>query len=107
MDSIEKLLKELTEAQGVPGYEAPVRATIRKYLEGLGTLSQDNIGSLICQKQGEETKPRVMLAGHMDEIGFMVKYITEEGFLRFIPLGGWFDQVLLGQRVVVKTSKGD
>ncbi|MEN6298876.1 MAG: M42 family metallopeptidase [Anaerolineaceae bacterium] len=107
MDSTEKLLKELTEAQGVPGYEAPVRATIRKYLEGLGTLSQDNIGSLICQKQGEETKPKVMLAGHMDEIGFMVKYITEEGFLRFIPLGGWFDQVLLGQRVVVKTSKGD
>jgi putative aminopeptidase FrvX len=107
MDSIEKLLKELTEAHGVPGYEAPVRAAIRKYLEPLGKLSQDNIGSLICEKEGTKAKPRVMIAGHMDEIGFMVKFITDDGFLRFIPLGGWFDQVLLGQRVVVKTHKGD
>jgi endoglucanase len=43
----------------------------------------------------------------MDEIGFMVKHVTEEGFLRFLPLGGWFDQVLLGQRVVIKTRQGD
>jgi putative aminopeptidase FrvX len=49
----------------------------------------------------------VMLAGHMDEIGFIVRHITDEGFLKFIPLGGWFDQVLLGQRVVVKTRQGD
>jgi endoglucanase len=48
-----------------------------------------------------------MLAGHMDEIGFMIKHITEEGFLRFLPLGGWFDQVLLGQRVVIQTRSGD
>jgi len=107
MDSIEKLLKELTEAHGVPGYESPVRAAIRKYMEPLGKLSQDNIGSLICEKEGVTSKPRVMIAGHMDEIGFMVKFITEEGFLRFLPLGGWFDQVLLGQRVVIKTHKGD
>jgi endoglucanase len=48
-----------------------------------------------------------MLAGHMDEIGFMVKQITPEGFIKFIPLGGWFDQVLLGQRVIIQSSKGD
>jgi len=48
-----------------------------------------------------------MLAGHMDEIGFMVKQITKEGFLKFLPLGGWFDQVLLGQRVLIKATKGD
>lgn len=107
MDSIEKMIKELTEAHGVPGYEAPVRAVIRKYLEPLGKISQDNIGSLICEKAGDKERPRVMIAGHMDEIGFMVKFITEEGFLRFIPLGGWFDQVLLGQRVVIKTHTGD
>jgi len=107
MDSTIKLLKELTEAHGVPGYETPVRAVIRKYLEPFGEISQDKIGSLICQKNGKSATPRVMLAGHMDEIGFMVKLITEEGFLRFLPLGGWFDQVLLGQRVVIKTRKGD
>jgi len=48
-----------------------------------------------------------MLAGHMDEIGFMVKYITDEGFLKFLQLGSWFDQMLLGQRVVIKTRQGD
>jgi endoglucanase len=48
-----------------------------------------------------------MLAGHMDEIGFMVKQITPEGFIKFIPLGGWFDQVLLGQRVIIQTKKND
>jgi len=105
MDSTEKLLKELTEAHGVPGYETPVRAVVRKYLEPLGELTQDKLGSVICKQAGAE-RPRVMLAGHMDEIGFMVKRVTKEGFVKFLPLGGWFDQVLLGQRVLIKTSKG-
>jgi len=105
MDQTQQLLQELTEAHGVPGYEAEVRALVRRYLEPLGDIEQDRIGSLVC-RQGE-TGPRVMLAGHMDEIGFMVHYVTKEGFLRFLPLGGWWDQVLLGQRVVVKTHKGD
>jgi endoglucanase len=108
MDFNQQLLKELTEAPGVPGYESPVRAVVRKYLEPLGELSQDKIGSVICRLEGAESSgPRVMLAGHMDEIGFMVKYITEEGFLKFLPLGGWFDQVLLGQRVMIQTRKGE
>ena len=107
MDSTTQLLKDLTEANGVPGYESPVRAVVRKYLEPLGALSQDKIGSVICCKKGSSASPRVMLAGHMDEIGFMVKQITPEGFIKFLPLGGWFDQVLLGQRVLIQTSKGD
>jgi len=107
MDSIEQLLKELTEAHGVPGYESPIRAVVRKYMGPLGQLSQDKVGSVICEQAGASASPRLMLAGHMDEIGFMVKQITKEGFIRFIPLGGWFDQVLLGQRVLIKTLKGD
>ncbi len=107
MDSTLQLLKELTEEAGVPGYESPIRAVVRKYLEPLGELSQDKIGSVICRQEGSTEGPRVMLAGHMDEIGFMVKYITDEGFLKFLQLGGWFDQVLLGQRVVIKTRAGD
>ncbi len=107
MDATIKLLKELTEAHGVPGYEAPIRAVLRKHLEPLGVLSEDKLGNLICEKQGSAPAPRVMIAGHMDEIGFMVKLITKEGFLKFLPLGGWFDQVLLGQRVVIKTRQGD
>jgi len=107
MESTIQLLKDLTEAYGVPGYETPIREVLREYLEGLGTLTQDKIGSLICKKEGTQEAPRVMLAGHMDEIGFMVKHITKEGFLKFLPLGGWFDQVLLGQRVVIKTRGED
>lgn len=107
MDDITQLLKDLTEAHGVPGYETPVRGVVKGYLESLGKLTQDQLGSLICQKEGSAANPRVMLAGHMDEIGFMVKLVTAEGFIKFIPLGGWFDQVLLGQRVVIKTRKGD
>lgn len=105
MDELAMLLKTLTEAHGVPGYEAEIREVMRRLLEGLGEVEQDNIGSLICRRG--ENGPRVMLAAHMDEIGFMVKHITPEGFIRFTPLGGWFDQVLLGQRVVIKTHKGD
>lgn len=105
MDASEKLLQELTEAHGVPGYEHEVRAVVRSHFEPLGEIEQDKIGSLICRQDG--VGPRVMLAGHMDEIGFMVRFVTEEGFLKFLPLGGWWDQVLLGQRVVIKTHKGD
>ena len=105
MDALAELLRILTEAHGVPGYESEVREVMRGLLQDLGEVEQDNIGSLICRRG--EGGPRVMLAAHMDEIGFMVKHVTPEGFIRFTPLGGWFDQVLLGQRVVIKTHKGD
>lgn len=107
MDKTIQLLKELTEAHGLPGYEGPIREVVRKYFSPLGEISQDKTGSLICMQKGTSAKPRVMLAGHMDEIGFMVKHITKEGYIKFLPLGGWFDQVLLGQRVLIKTRNGD
>ena len=107
MDSTEKLMKRLTEARGVSGFEFPVRSIIRSLLTPLGNISQDKIGSVICEKIGSERAPRVMLAGHMDEIGFMVKFITDDGFIKFLPLGGWFDQVLLGHRVVIESGSGD
>jgi putative aminopeptidase FrvX len=107
MDYSERLLKELTEADGVAGYERDVNAIMRCYLEPLGEITQDKLGSLVCMKKGKSESPRVVLAGHMDEIGFMVKHITDEGFIRFTALGGWWDQVLLAQRVMVKTSAGE
>ncbi len=107
MDQTEKLLKEITEASGVPGYEADVRAIMRRYLEDVATIEQDKMGSFIGKHAGSSEHPRVMLAGHMDEIGLMVKMITKEGFIKFVPLGGWWDQVLLGHRVTIKTAKGD
>jgi putative aminopeptidase FrvX len=107
MDSTEKLFQELTEAPGVPGYESEIRAIIRRHLEPVAEIKQDKLGSIIGMKRGTADSPRVMLAGHMDEVGFMVSLITDEGFIRFVPLGGWWDQVMLAQRVVIKTSSGD
>jgi putative aminopeptidase FrvX len=106
MDERELLLKDFTEAVGVPGYEEEVRSIMRRYTEGLAEITQDQLGSFVAHLAGPARGPRVMLAGHMDEIGFMVRHITDEGFLRFLPLGGWWDQVILGQRMEVLTSKG-
>ncbi len=107
MDATADLLKRLTEADGVPGHEAEIRAVVKQELEPLGELTRDHLGSVICRHSGSSESPRVMLAGHMDEVGFMVRHISDEGFLRFLPLGGWWDQVLLGHRVVIKTRSGD
>jgi endoglucanase len=104
MDETLQLLKELSEAYGVSGYEAEVQEIVRRRLEPLGVVQQDRIGSVLCC-QGD-AGPRLMIAGHMDEVGFMVNHVTAEGYLKFLPLGGWWDHVLLGQRVVVQTRKG-
>ncbi len=107
MDATEKLLERFTQVSGVSGYEAEVRALIRGELADITVIEQDRLGSIVCKKVGTRDEPRVMLAAHMDEVGFMVRQITKEGHLRFVPLGGWWNQVMLGQRVVVKTAGGD
>ena len=101
------MLKELTEAHGVPGFEEDVQAVIRRHLPKSTVIEQDRLGSIICRKEGAVAGPRIMLPGHMDEIGFMVKLITDEGFIKFTPLGGWPDQVVLSQRVVIRGTQGD
>jgi len=101
------MFQELTEAPGVSGYESEIRKVIRKYAEPFSTIEYDNLGSIVCKKVGTSETPKIMIPGHIDEIGFMVTNITAEGFLKFIPLGGWWDQVMLAQKVVVKTAKGD
>ncbi|MGQ9731325.1 MAG: M42 family metallopeptidase [Candidatus Zipacnadales bacterium] len=100
------LLKQITEVNGVPGYEARVAQVVEKYLRGYCEIERDNLGSIICRHEGLAKGPKVMLAGHMDEIGFIVKHITDGGFIKFHNLGGWLDQVVLSQRVTIETSKG-
>ncbi|GAA5483914.1 hypothetical protein Hsar01_03151 [Haloferula sargassicola] len=99
------LLKELTEAHAVPGHEDEVREIFARELGEAGELSTDRNGSVICDAGGDG--PRVMVAGHMDEVGFMVQNITPSGFLQFVTLGGWWSHSLLSQRVEVKTRRGD
>ena len=107
LDPTEVLLKELTEINGIAGSEKEVARAMEKHLKAITKVSYDKLGSIICRKDGQSKAPRVMLAGHMDEVGFLVKTITKEGFIKFIPIGGWFSQVILGQRVVVKTRDGE
>ena len=102
----ETFLKELVEAHGAPGFEGDVAVVMERYLKGVGEISRDRLGSLVCEKKGG-AGPRVMLAGHLDEVGFMLKNDTKEGFVRFLPLGGWWGHVVLAQRLIIKTRKGD
>lgn len=106
MDETLQMLKDLAEAPGVPGQEEPVRQVMRRYLEPLGEIMTDNLGSIIGRKAGQADGPRIMVAGHLDEIGFMVSRITDEGYLKFQTLGGWWEQVMLAHRVEVYTRQG-
>ena len=106
-DQTIQLLKELTEAPGISGYEQEVRDVIKKHLQGMGEITQDRLGSVVCRKRGKEDTPKVMLAAHMDEVGFIVKLVTDDGFVRFSPVGGWWGHVMLAQRVIIKTRKSD
>jgi len=106
MSTVE-LLRRLTETPGAAGCEERIREVIRESLEGVANFETDNMGNLFCWKKGESDRPRILLPAHMDEVGFMVKFIDEQGFLRFSPLGGWWDQVLLSQEVIVYTCKGE
>ena len=99
------LLEKLSNAHGISGYEGGVREVIRKEIEScVDEVRIDKPGNLIAIKRGES--PSVMIAAHMDEIGLMVKYVDDEGFIRFAKVGGWFDQTLVNQRVVLHTKKG-
>ncbi len=107
MDRTELLLKEITEVNGVSGYEREVRRIMARELEGnVDEIKYDKIGSIMGIKKGTSSSPRVMVVGHMDEIGFMVKEITKEGYIKFLPLGGWWGHVALGQRMRIITSEG-
>ena len=99
-----QLLKGLTEAHSVPSHEEEVRDIFLKELEGKGEFSTDNLGSVFCE--GSSEGPRVLVAGHMDEIGFLVQDITAEGFISLVPVGGWWTHTLLSQRLQVKTRAG-
>ncbi len=100
-----RLLKKLCESHAVSGREEGIRALIRSEFEALGlTVSNDAMGNLTGFKKGTGKK-KVMLAGHMDEIGFIVSHIDKDGFLRFQPCGGFDPRTLMSQRVYVHTAK--
>jgi putative aminopeptidase FrvX len=103
------LLKELSESFGPSGFERePASIFRRQGSKHADEVLHDKIGSVILKKRGTSDLPKILMAGHLDEVGFVITGIDPlTGYLTFAPLGGWFDQVLLGHRVKIRTRKGD
>ena len=106
-DATEKLLAELTNASGASGFEGPIRDILRREWQGLlGEVHADGLGNLLGTLSGASPAPRVLLMAHMDEVGFLVRYIDDRGFIYFNPVGGYFDQSVLTQRMTIMTPRG-
>ncbi len=101
---------ELSNAEGISGFEDNIAELIKQKLAGVKgiTFDRDNLGSLAVFKKGTggEDAPTISFTAHMDEIGFMITEITKEGFAKFTAIGGWWGHVVLGQRLKVHLSSG-
>ena len=103
-----EMLKELSEADGIAGCEKEVSRVMKKYLEDCADeIFYDNLGSIIGLKKGEENGPKIMITGHIDEVGFIVRSIEENGYVNLLPVGGWWGHVLPAQRLRITTSEGN
>ncbi len=101
-----KLFKELCEAVGAPGFEYEIRELIIQEMTPLAdSIEVDNIGNVIATIKGKSSEKSIMCAAHMDEIGFIVRFIDDQGFIRILPLGGFDPKTLTAQRVVVHGRK--
>ncbi len=98
------ILKKLTEAPGIPGYEQPIRNIFKEYVDG--EYITDKTGSIYALRKGTGDNPKIILCGHLDEVGFVVQAITKEGFLRFVSLGGIWGLAMLSQRVKIFIDNG-
>jgi putative aminopeptidase FrvX len=107
-DATERLLEELTNAHGVPGFEGPVREIVRReWRDAVTDLHADGIGNLIGSLPGPAGSPRILVMAHMDEVGFLVRHIDENGFISINNVGGYFDQSVLTQRMSILTARGE
>ncbi len=105
MDRIEELFKEFTEAVGVSGFEGDVADLMARHLSPIATIEKDRLGSVIARLKGAREKPKVMLAAHMDEVGFMVSHFAGS-FVKFNALGGWWGPQMVGLPVAIRTARG-
>ena len=101
-----RFLQEITDLKGTSGGEAAVRDYFREKYEGLADqIETDGLGSLMATLDGEG--PRILAVGHMDEVGFMVRAITSDGFIKFSRCGFFFITGVLAQHFIIQTEKGE
>lgn len=102
-----EMLADLTLANGISGHEQGVAKVFKNWVEdSVDRIDFDQLGSIVAVKEGKENGPKLMFAGHIDEIGFLVKSIDDNGFLRMHPVGGWWGHVLPSQPVTIETRAG-
>lgn len=103
---MKQILEKLSNAPGISGHEKVVRdLIITEITPYVDNYVIDNMGNLIATKYGNDSYPSIMIAAHMDEIGLVVRYIDDKGFIYFNTIGGWFDQTLLNQRMILYTKE--
>ena len=103
-----QMLRELSDAPGASGFEDEVVAVARRYLATVGELKEDFLRNLyIHRKENKGGRPVVMLDAHSDEVGLVVHSIKPNGTLRFLMLGSWNKNALIGTRVLVRNADGD
>ncbi|MGL5977598.1 MAG: M42 family metallopeptidase [Erysipelotrichaceae bacterium] len=102
-------MQELTQVVGIAGNEKYVSRALQAHYKAMGyELVFDNLGSVFAFKKSKsEHAPKVMLCGHMDEVGFIVKSVQDNGLLKILPVGGIWEQTLLGQRIRLINRKGE
>ena len=102
-----ELLKALTDVDGIAGHEMTVKSLMHDYLNPISDeIIEDNLGGIFGKKNAVNSSKSLMVAGHLDEIGFVVTKIDEQGYLKFTPIGGWWNQVMLSQKVTITTDEG-
>lgn len=104
-----QMIKRTTELQGISGFEHNVRDFMRDEMNGLvDRIETDGLGGLFGVKESQTPDaPKLMLAAHMDEVGFMVSSITSKGLIKVLPIGGWNPYVVSSQRFTIQTKKGE
>lgn len=101
-----ELMQKLMDAFGPSGFEREINKLVKQEVKNFADeILTDRLGSVAFTLEGKG--PKILLTGHTDEVGFIVSSITDEGFLTFNQLGGWWDQVLLAQKVIIRGKKGD
>ncbi|MDU5910421.1 MAG: M42 family metallopeptidase [Staphylococcus epidermidis] len=107
MPESKALLKSLTDVNGISGHEMQVKSLMKDYLTPVSDeIVEDRLGGIFGKKNATHGTKSLMISGHLDEIGFIVTQIDEQGYIYFTPIGGWWNQVMLSQKVTITTENG-
>ena len=107
MPESKALLKSLTDVNGISGHEMQVKSLMKDYLTPVSDeIVEDRLGGIFGKKNATHGTKSLMISGHLDEIGFIVTQIDEQGYIYFTPIGGWWNQVMLSQKVTITTESG-